>query len=49
MRPIAEVDPGMAKAARNFGGRPRSDAPKTHIGLGFAAAVVARIKACGKG
>jgi len=49
MQPIADVDPGMAKAARNLGGRPKSDAPKTYIGFRFVADVVAHIKASGKG
>jgi uncharacterized protein (DUF4415 family) len=52
MRPIAEVDPGMLKAVaewRRKGGRPKSEAPKVHIGFRLAANLVASIKATGKG
>ena len=47
--PLNKIDPDMAKAARNFGGRPKAEAPKAHIGFRLAADVVRGIKATGKG
>jgi uncharacterized protein (DUF4415 family) len=52
MRPIAEVDPGMLDAVKEFGravGRPKAIAPKVHVGFRLAADVVASIKASGPG
>ncbi len=52
MKPIREVDPGMLEAVaewRKKGGRPKSEAPKVHIGFRLAADLVASIKATGKG
>ena len=49
LKPLNEIDPGMVEAARNRGGRPKADAPKTHIGFRLAADLVAGIRASGKG
>jgi uncharacterized protein (DUF4415 family) len=52
MRPIAEVDPGMLDAIKEFRravGRPKAVAPKVHVGFRLAADVVASIKASGPG
>jgi uncharacterized protein (DUF4415 family) len=51
-KPIAEVDPGMVEAMKEFRrkvGRPKAEAPKIHIGFRLAADVVASIKAGGRG
>jgi uncharacterized protein (DUF4415 family) len=51
-KPIAEVDPGMIEAMKEFRrklGRPKADAPKVHIGFRLASDVVASIKASGRG
>jgi uncharacterized protein (DUF4415 family) len=51
-KPIAEVDPGMVEAIKEFGrkvGRPKAIAPKVHVGFRLAADVVASIKASGRG
>lgn len=52
MRPIAEVDPGLAdamKAMRNKGGRPKVENPRAHIAFRWDRDLVATIKATGKG
>src|SRR5271165_7303363 len=52
MKPIAEVDPGMIEAMKDFrrkAGRPKAVAPKVHVGFRLAADVVASIKASGPG
>ena len=52
MRPIREVDPRMIEAMaewRKTLGRPKSEAPKVHIGFRLSADVVASIKASGRG
>ncbi len=52
MRPIAEVDPGMIEAVKEFKraiGRPKALAPKVHVGFRLAADVVASVKASGPG
>ena len=52
MRPIAEVDPGMIEAMKEFRrtvGRPKALAPKVHVGFRLSADVVADIKASGPG
>ena len=51
-KPIAEVDPGMVEAMADFRrrvGRPKTAAPKVHIGFRLAPDVVASIKASGRG
>jgi len=51
-KPIAEVDPGMIEAMKEFRrklGRPKAEAPKVHIGFRLASDVVASIKASGRG
>jgi uncharacterized protein (DUF4415 family) len=51
-KPIAEVDPGMVEAMKEFRrqlGRPRTQSPKVHIGFRLASDVVASIKASGRG
>ena len=51
-RPIAEVDAGMVEAMGAFRrklGRPKTEAPKVHIGFRLASDVVASIKASGPG
>ena len=52
MRPLREVDPGMAKAVkqwRNKGGRQKSETPKVHVGFRLSADVVEAVRASGKG
>ena len=52
MRPIAEVDPGMIDAMKEFHrkvGRPKAISPKVHVSFRMAADVVASIKATGRG
>ena len=51
-KPIAEVDPGMVEAMKEFRrkvGRPKTQSPKVHIGFRLAAEVVEGIKATGPG
>ncbi|MBV8107412.1 MAG: BrnA antitoxin family protein [Hyphomicrobiales bacterium] len=51
-KPIAEVDPGMVEAMKEFKrqvGRPKAVAPKRHIGFRLAADVVESVKASGPG
>ncbi len=51
-KPIADVDPGMGEAMREFrrkAGRPKATAPKVHVGFRLAQDVVASIKASGRG
>jgi len=51
-KPIAEVDPRMVEAMTEFRrkvGRPKTLAPKVHIGFRLAADIVASIKATGRG
>ena len=51
-KPIAEVDPGIGEAMREFRrkvGRPKATAPKVHVGFRLAQDVVASIKASGRG
>jgi uncharacterized protein (DUF4415 family) len=51
-KPIAEVDPGMVEAMKEFRrlvGRPKAQSPKVHIGFRLASDVVASIKASGRG
>ncbi len=51
-KPIAEVDVGMVEAMAEFRrklGRPKTEAPKVHIGFRLASDVVASIKASGRG
>ncbi len=51
-KPIAEVDPGMVEAMKDFRrkvGRPKTVAPKVHVGFRLAADIVASIKASGRG
>jgi uncharacterized protein (DUF4415 family) len=52
MRPIAEVDPGMLEAVKEWRkkvGRPKAEAPKEHISFRLAPEVVESIKATGPG
>jgi uncharacterized protein (DUF4415 family) len=52
MKPIREAMPELIEAVnayRSKGGRPRSEAPKVHIGFRLAADLVASIKATGPG
>ena len=52
MKPIREAMPELIEAANAFrskSGRPRSEAPKVHIGFRLAADVIASIKATGPG
>lgn len=52
MRPVAEVDPGLAdamKAMRNKGGRPKVENPRAHIAFRWDRDLVATIKATGRG
>jgi uncharacterized protein (DUF4415 family) len=52
MKPIREAMPELIEAVnahRSKGGRPRSEAPKVHIGFRLAADVIASIKATGPG
>jgi uncharacterized DUF497 family protein len=52
MRPIAEVDPGMLEAVKEWRkkvGRPKAEAPKEHISFRLAPEVVEGIKATGPG
>lgn len=51
MRPIAEVDPGMLEAVKEWRkvGRPKAASPKAHISFRLAAEVVEGIKATGRG
>jgi len=51
-KPIAEVDPGMVEAMKEFRrkvGRPKALSPKKHIGFRLAAEIVEGIKATGPG
>ncbi len=51
-KPIAEVDPGMVEAMKEFRrkvGRPKALSPKRHIGFRLAAEIVEGIKATGPG
>ena len=51
-KPIAEVDPGMVEAMKDFRrkvGRPKAVAPKVHVGFRLAADIVASIRASGRG
>jgi uncharacterized protein (DUF4415 family) len=51
-KPIAEVDPGMVEAMKEFRrkvGRPKAQSPKIHIGFRLASDIVASIKASGRG
>ncbi len=48
-KPMAEIDPGMIEAAKNKGGRPKTETPKVHIGFRMASDLVLAIKATGKG
>ena len=51
-KPIAEVDPGMVEAMKDFRrkvGRPKAVAPKVHVGFRLSADIVASIKASGRG
>ncbi len=51
-RPIAEHDPGMVEAMKDFPrkvGRPKAVAPKVHVGFRLSADIVASIKASGRG
>lgn len=51
-KPIAEVDPGMVEAMKDFrrkGGRPKAIAPKVHVGFRLSADIVASIKASRRG
>lgn len=51
MRPIAEVDPGMLEAVKEWRkvGRPKAVAPKVHISFRLAPEIVEGIKATGRG
>lgn len=52
MKPVREVMPELVEAMQEFKrriGRPKSEAPKVHIGFRLAADVVEGIRATGKG
>ena len=52
MRPMAETHPDALEAFKNMkkqGGRPKVEAPKTHIKFRIAADIVEGIKSTGKG